>query len=66
MHTSQYQLPLRLTDTLALELKRASALTGIHKSRLCRMGISRLLREIRSNGTTETMTRLHSMYQEIV
>lgn len=63
---SNYQLPLRLSDELANQLHEVATATGIQKSKLCRMGISRIISDIQSNGLADGMVKLSREYAEIV
>ena len=63
---SNYQLPLRLSDELANQLHEVATATGIQKSKLCRMGISRIISDIKLKGIAESMGKLNSEYTEIV
>lgn len=65
-HNNQYQLPLRLNDTLAEQLHEVSEITGIQKSKLCRMGISRIITDIQDMGALESIRTLNQHYQEIL
>ena len=64
-YTSNYQIPLRLSDALAEELHEVSLSTGIKKSKLCRMGISRLIRDLQESGLSAQMNEISRQYQEI-
>jgi hypothetical protein len=63
---TNYQLPLRLNDTLANQLHEVSLATGIQKSKLCRMGISKIITDIKLNGLADSMGKLNREYEEIV
>lgn len=65
-HFTNYQLPLRLSDELANQLHEVATATGIQKSKLCRMGISRIISDIKLNGLAESMGKLNREYSEIV
>ncbi len=65
-YTTNYQIPLRLSDALASELHDVSEATGIKKSKLCRMGISRILRELQESGLSERMNEISVKYKEIL
>ena len=65
MKTNDYQIPLRLNDTLRDALDEASHATGINKSKLCRMGISRLISDLNATGRTESMQRFRDHYKEL-
>jgi len=65
-HFTNYQLPLRLSDELANQLHEVAIATGIQKSKLCRMGISRIISDIQSNGLADSMGKLSRDYAEIV
>ena len=65
-YTNNYQIPLRLSDALASELHEVSELTGIKKSKLCRMGISRVLRDLNRSGVVERMEEISRHYEEIL
>ena len=65
-HFTNYQLPLRLSDELANQLHEVATATGIQKSKLCRMGISRIIYDIQSKGLAESMGKLNREYSEIV
>lgn len=60
-----YQLPLRMTEALALELHEVSLATGIQKTKICRMGISRVLRDLKKDGLADRMKEISSHYEEI-
>lgn len=64
--TDAYQLPLRLTRNLANELFDASDATGISKSKLCRMGLSRVLIDLKQTGRSQSMNQFHQHYKELV
>lgn len=64
-HSNNYQLPLRLNDTLADQLHEVSEITGIQKSKICRMGISRIVNDIKQFGALESMKTITKHYQEI-
>ena len=64
-HSNNYQLPLRLNDTLADQLHEVSEITGIQKSKICRMGISRIVTDIQEMGALEGIRTLNQYYQEI-
>jgi predicted DNA-binding protein len=64
-HQTNYQLPLRLNDTLAEQLHEVSEITGIQKSKICRMGISRIVTDIYQMGALESIRTLNQYYQEI-
>lgn len=61
-----YQIPLRLSDDLASQLHEVSETTGIQKSKLCRMGISRIVSDIQEMGGLESIRNLNQHYQEIL
>ena len=61
-----YQIPLRLSDDLAFKLHDVSEQTGIQKSKLCRMGISRIVNDIQEMGGLESIRSLNQHYQEIL
>lgn len=63
---TNYQLPLRLSDELATQLDEVSQMTGIQKSKLCRMGISRIVNDYQEMGVLESIRTLNQYYQEIV
>ena len=65
MPINNYQLPLRMPNALASELHRVSAATGIGKSKLCRMGISRLIQDIKATGRDQSMAQLGALYREL-
>ena len=65
-YAANYQIPLRLSDALATELHDVSTATGINKSKLCRMGISRILRELQESGISDRMGELSKDYEEIL
>ncbi len=54
-YISNYQIPLRLPDDLANELHEVSEATGIQKTKLCRMGLERLMTDMKANRIAETM-----------
>ena len=60
-----YQLPLRMTEALASELHEVSLATGIQKTKICRMGISRILRDLRNEGLADRMGQISRQYEEI-
>ena len=62
---TNYQLPLRMTEALASELHEVSLATGIQKTKICRMGISRILRDLRENGLADQMGQISRHYDEI-
>jgi len=64
-HSNNYQLPLRLNDNLAEQLQEVSEITGIQKSKICRMGISRIITDIQQMGALESIRTLNKYYQEI-
>jgi hypothetical protein len=55
-----------MSETLANELNEISTETGINKSTLCRMGISRIVRDFQSNGLMQLMGDFTRQYPEIV
>jgi hypothetical protein len=61
-----YQLPLRMTKTLANALTNASSATGISRSKLCRMGLSRVLEDLNQTGRTHSMQQFNAHYKELV
>ena len=61
---NNYQIPLRLSDALAEQLHNVSEITGIKKSKLCRMGISRVLRDLSKSGVVERMEEISRHYEE--
>lgn len=63
---TNYQLPLRLSDELANQLHEVATATGIQKSKLCRMGISKIISDIQSKGLAESMGKLSREYSEII
>jgi hypothetical protein len=65
-YTTNYQIPLRLSDALAAELHDVAEATGIQKSKLVRMGLSRLIRDFQSSGLSERMNQISREYEEIV
>ena len=65
-HFTNYQLPLRLSDELANQLHEVATATGIQKSKICRMGISRIISDIKLNGLAESMGNLNREYSEII
>lgn len=65
-YTTNYQIPLRLSDALAAELRDVAEATGIQKSKLVRMGLSRLIRDFQSSGLSERMNQISREYEEIV
>jgi len=65
-YTTNYQIPLRLSDALAAELHDVAESTGIQKSKLVRMGLSRLIRDFQSSGLSERMNQISREYEEIV
>jgi len=65
IYFTNYQLPLRMPDALANELHEVSVATGIQKTKLCRMGISRILRDIKKDGLAERMSQISMNYEEI-
>ena len=60
-----YQLPLRMTGRLATELINASVSTGISKSKLCRMGLSRVLQDLQQTGRSHSMKQFTEHYREL-
>ena len=62
---TNYQLPLRMTEALAAELHEVSIATGIQKTKICRMGISRILRDLKRDGLSERMNEISREYEEI-
>ena len=64
-HFTNYQLPLRLSDELANQLHEVAIATGIQKSKLCRMGISRIITDIQEMGVLESIRTLNQYYHEI-
>ena len=60
-----YQLPLRMTEALAAELHEVSLATGIQKTKICRMGISRILRDLKNDGLADRMGQISRQYEEI-
>ena len=64
-HTNNYQLPLRLNDTLAEQLHEVSEITGIQNSKICRMGISRIVIDMKQMNAFESVRDLNKHYQEI-
>lgn len=60
-----YQLPLRMTEALASELHEVSIATGIQKTKICRMGISRILRDLQKDGLADRMGQISQHYEEI-
>lgn len=62
---NNYQIPLRLNSKLAGELEYASKITCIQKSKLLRMGLSRIITDIKANGLAESMSKLSKEYEEI-
>ena len=52
---TNYQIPLRLPDDLANELHEVSEATGIQKTKLCRMGLERLITDMKANRISEMM-----------
>jgi hypothetical protein len=60
-----YQLPLRMTEALASELHEVSLATGIQKTKICRMGISRILRDLKNDGLADRMSQISRHYEEI-
>ena len=60
-----YQFPLRMTEALASELHEVSLATGIQKTKICRMGISRILRDLKDDGLVDRMREISSHYEEI-
>jgi hypothetical protein len=54
-----------MPDALANELHEVSVATGIQKTKLCRMGISRILRDIKKDGLAERMSQISMNYEEI-
>ena len=64
-YATNYQIPLRLSDALAEELHEVSISTGIKKSKLCRMGISRILRDLQESGLASKMGEISQYYEEI-
>jgi len=64
-HFTNYQLPLRLSDELANQLHEVATATGIQKSKLCRMGISRIVNDIKHLGALDNMKTITQHYQEI-
>lgn len=65
-YANNYQIPLRLSDSLAEELHEVSVATGIQKSKLCRMGISRLIRDLQNSGLASKMSEMSQSYEEIL
>ena len=61
-----YQIPLRLSDDLASQLHEVSEVTGIQKTKICRMGISRIVNDIHEMGGLESIRNLNQYYQEIL
>ena len=61
-----YQFPLRMPRKLADELEKAVSSTGMTRSKLCRMGISRILQDLDSTGRTNSMGQFLNHYREIV
>ena len=64
-HFTNYQLPLRLSDELANQLHEVATATGIQKSKLCRMGISRIVNDMKHFGALDSMKTITQKYQEI-
>ena len=62
---TNYQLPLRMTEALASELHEVSIATGIQKTKICRMGISHFLRQLKKDGLSERMSEISREYEEI-
>lgn len=65
-YTTNYQIPLRLSDALASELHDVAEATGIQKSKLLRMGLSRLIRDLQNSGLSQRMNQISREYEEIV
>ena len=61
----RYQLPLRLPEKLADALNKASDATGVGKSTLCRMGLSRILKDLENTGRVHSMKQFTDHYEEI-
>ena len=53
-----YQIPLRITKTLADELNDVSNKTNINKSSLIRMAIQKLLIELNESGIPQVMSKI--------
>lgn len=62
---THYQLSLRMTEALASELHEVSIATGIQKTKICRMGISGILRDLKRDGLSERMNEISRQYEEI-
>ena len=53
-----YQIPLRITRTLADELNEVSNKTNINKSSLIRIAIQKLLIELNESGIPQLMNKI--------
>lgn len=62
---SSYLFPLRMTKILAIELINASNATGITRSKLCRMGLSRVLEDLKHSGRIQSMKQFNTYYKEL-
>lgn len=60
-----YHLLLRMPRPLEEELNQASRAVGISKSMLTRMGLSRLLHDLKSTGRFDSMAEFNRYYREI-
>ena len=55
-----YQLPLRMPPNLADELTAASESTGISRSTICRMGIVRILEDLKETKVEAEMAKFRT------
>jgi hypothetical protein len=62
LQTDFYHLPLRMNPRLANELISASICTGISRSEMCRMGLSRLLLDLKQTGRQTSMQEFRQHY----
>ena len=60
-----YQIPLRITRTLANELNDVSNKTNINKSSLIRIAIQKLLIELNESGIPQVMNKIKTQSLEI-
>jgi len=65
MQSSHYQLPLRMNPRLASQLQIISTQTGLSKSRLCRLGLSRVITDLLQKKHL-TLPEFASRYNEIL
>ena len=63
--STPYHLLLRLPRALEEELNQASRAMGINKSMLARMGLSRLIHDLKATGRFSSMAEFNNYYREI-